>query len=31
VIEFFVIGTAVSPISEDHHIAAPQLVLSVND
>jgi len=31
VIEFFVIGTAILPISEDHHIDAPQLVLSVND
>jgi uncharacterized protein YbjQ (UPF0145 family) len=31
VVEFFSIGTAVTPISEDHHIPAPQLVLSVND
>ena len=30
VIEFFAIGTAVAPISQEHHIAAPQLVLSVD-
>jgi len=31
VIEFFAIGTAVTPIREDHHIPAPHLVLSLND
>lgn len=31
VIEFFVVGTAIVAISDDHHIPAPQLVLSVND
>jgi uncharacterized protein YbjQ (UPF0145 family) len=31
VIEFFTIGTAISPISDDHHIQTPQLVMSVND
>ena len=31
VIEFFVVGTAIVPISADHHIPTPQLVLSVND
>ena len=31
VIEFFVVGTAIVPIREDHHIPTPQLVLSVND
>jgi len=31
VIEFFVIGTAIVPLREDHHIDKPQLVLSVND
>lgn len=31
VIEFFVLGTAIMPIRADHHIPAPQLVLSVND
>jgi len=31
VIEFFVVGTAIIPMRADHHIAAPQLVLSVND
>lgn len=30
VIEFFAVGTAVSPISSDHHIPTPQLVLSVD-
>jgi len=30
VLEFSSIGTAVKPISEDHKIAKPQLVLSVN-
>jgi uncharacterized protein YbjQ (UPF0145 family) len=31
VIEFFSVGTAIVPIRADHHIPAPQLVLSVND
>lgn len=31
VIEFFVVGTAIIPIRADHHIATPQLVLSLND
>jgi uncharacterized protein YbjQ (UPF0145 family) len=31
VIEFFVVGTAIVPVSVDHHIPTPQLVLSVND
>ncbi len=31
VIEFFVVGTAIVPMRVDHHIPAPQLVLSVND
>ncbi len=30
-IEFFVVGTAVVPITQDHHIPSPQLVLSVNN
>jgi len=30
-IEFFVVGTGIVPIREDHHIPTPQLVLSVND
>lgn len=31
VIEFFAIGTAVTPTREDHHIPTPQLTLSLND
>lgn len=31
VIEFFAVGTAIVPISDDHHLPTPQLVLSVND
>lgn len=31
VIEFFAAGTAVVPISADHHIPTPQLVMNVND
>jgi len=31
VIEFFSIGTAVSPIQNDHHIPTPTLVLPLND
>ncbi len=31
VIEFFVVGTAIVPITAEHHIPTPQLVLSVND
>ena len=31
VLEFSAVGTAVSPISADHRIPPPQLVLSVND
>jgi uncharacterized protein YbjQ (UPF0145 family) len=31
VIEFSAVGTAVVPIREDHHIARPQLVLTVGD
>jgi len=31
ILEFLAIGTAVTAISEDHHIPPPQLVLSVND
>ncbi len=31
VIEFFCVGTAIIPIRADHHIPAPQLMLSVND
>jgi uncharacterized protein YbjQ (UPF0145 family) len=31
VIEFFTVGTAIVPMRADHHIPAPQLVLSVND
>ncbi|MBY0546804.1 MAG: heavy metal-binding domain-containing protein, partial [Candidatus Obscuribacterales bacterium] len=31
VIEFFVVGTAIVALSAEHHIPAPQLVLSVND
>lgn len=31
VIEFFVLGTAIVPISSEHRIETPQLVLSVND
>ena len=30
VIEFFVIGTSILPISENHHIETPQTVLSLN-
>lgn len=30
-IEFFCVGTAVTPISNDHEIPAPQLVMSLND
>lgn len=31
VIEFFVVGTAIVPISENHSIDKPQLVMSLND
>ena len=31
VMEFFAVGTAVVPISAEHHIPTPQLVLTVND
>jgi uncharacterized protein YbjQ (UPF0145 family) len=31
VIEFFVVGTAIAPMRQDHHIPTPQLVLSLND
>lgn len=31
VIEFFTVGTAIVPISSDHRIETPQIVLSVND
>lgn len=31
VIEFFAVGTAVIPIRDDHEIAAPQMVLTLND
>ncbi len=31
VIEFFVVGTAIMPMRKDHHIATPQLVLTLND
>jgi uncharacterized protein YbjQ (UPF0145 family) len=31
VIEFFAIGTAVTPTRSDHHIPTPQLTLSLND
>ncbi len=31
VIEFSAVGTAVVPIREDHHIAKPDLVLTVGD
>jgi uncharacterized protein YbjQ (UPF0145 family) len=31
VIEFFAVGTAVSPIRADHQIQPPQMVLSLND
>jgi uncharacterized protein YbjQ (UPF0145 family) len=31
IIEFSAVGTAVAPISRDHKIPAPQLVLTVND
>ena len=31
VIEYFSIGTAVTPTSEDHQIPAPSLVLNLND
>ncbi len=31
VIEFFAVGTAVTPISADHTIEKPQLILSLND
>jgi hypothetical protein len=30
VIEFFAVGTAVKPTKADHRIAAPQLVLSLD-
>jgi hypothetical protein len=30
VIEFFAVGTAVRPTKEDHRIAPPQLVLSLD-
>jgi uncharacterized protein YbjQ (UPF0145 family) len=30
VIEFFAIGTAVTPIRADHQITPPQMVLSLN-
>jgi uncharacterized protein YbjQ (UPF0145 family) len=29
--EFFVIGTAVRPLREDHHITTPTMVVSLND
>jgi uncharacterized protein YbjQ (UPF0145 family) len=31
VIEFFFIGTAITPISDEHHIETPHTVLSLND
>lgn len=31
VIEFFAVGTAITPTSDDHTIAKPQLILSLND
>ena len=31
VLEYFSVGTAVTPTSEDHRIAAPSLVLNLND
>ncbi|HND65992.1 MAG TPA: heavy metal-binding domain-containing protein, partial [Candidatus Obscuribacter sp.] len=31
IIEFFSVGTAIIAMRADHHIPAPQLVLSVND
>jgi hypothetical protein len=31
VIEFFALGTAVTPTRSDHHIPTPQLTLSLND
>lgn len=31
VIEFFAVGTAVTPTSSDHSIPAPQLILTLND
>jgi hypothetical protein len=31
VIEYFAVGTAVTPISDDHTIPAPSFVLSLND
>lgn len=31
VIEFFVVGTAIVPVTADHHIPEPQLVMSVTD
>jgi uncharacterized protein YbjQ (UPF0145 family) len=31
VLEYFSVGTAVTPTSEDHRIAAPALVLNLND
>jgi uncharacterized protein YbjQ (UPF0145 family) len=31
VIEFFVVGTAIVPITADHRVPTPQLVLSLND
>lgn len=31
VIEFFAVGTAVTPLREDHTIAKPQIILSLND
>lgn len=31
VIEFFAVGTAVTPVRADHNISKPQLILSLND
>jgi uncharacterized protein YbjQ (UPF0145 family) len=31
VIEYFAVGTAIAPTSDDHHIPAPTLVLPMND
>lgn len=31
VIEFFAIGTAVTPIRDDHEVSAPQMILTLND
>lgn len=31
VIEFFVVGTGIVPMTKEHHIPTPQLVLTVND